>query len=313
MKFYKVFVRRSFLLLALFFCSFFSNSSQAQGDNFWINAGFSLEIGTPIRRVGGFLRSYYIYQQFQFNAEARLYYQISTFGPSKKGWEWQTGVGTVFFWGKAEENWRNPFFSLVSQQAKHPYSVGYAYQYYLDEQETSQATGTIAFQVSDFQVAIENDLLGRFGEDKYRTATFLVQYQDTLQQIGVKSILWTGSTFGAEHGKNPNYPARSGYWDMENAKFGNFSHGILGTYYHYFWENQVIGGSIGLDDERVRHALQNRFIHDLFFIPKKWNNIENRHVPMVDTEGKSYIFLEDQKIRKTKPYFQFSVNPTLFY
>ena len=46
---------------------------------------------------------------------------------------------------------------------------------------------------------------------------------------------------------------------------------------------------------RVRHAIQNRLIHDVIFLPKKWRFKTNAHVPMLDEKGEQIGVMETRK------------------
>ncbi len=47
--------------------------------------------------------------------------------------------------------------------------------------------------------------------------------------------------------------------------------------------------------------------------PKKWNKADNPHYPMLKSDGNPYLFLEGDKLRKTKFYFQTGLNQPIFY
>jgi hypothetical protein len=71
--------------------------------------------------------------------------------------------------------------------------------------------------------------------------------------------------------------------------------------------------NLGIDAEQVRHALQNRFIHDMPFIPKGLNPPRQPHIPMVAADGKPYLFREGQEIRKARLWGNINVNAPVFY
>jgi len=70
---------------------------------------------------------------------------------------------------------------------------------------------------------------------------------------------------------------------------------------------------MGVDSEHIRYAIQDIFIHDMYFIPKKWNKAKNPHYPMLDTTGQPYLFKPGQKVKPTSFYFEFSGNTGIFY
>jgi len=60
-------------------------------------------------------------------------------------------------------------------------------------------------------------------------------------------------------------------------------------------------------------VLQNKFIHDMRFIPKKWNRSKNCHIPMIDDKGAQYLYKEGQEVRKPKMYLNLFSNANVFY
>jgi hypothetical protein len=68
-----------------------------------------------------------------------------------------------------------------------------------------------------------------------------------------------------------------------------------------------------VDSEKVRHIVQNRFIHDMDYLPEQWVATENPHVPMRDADGGQYLFKEGQTLKPAEPFLEFSMNPSLFY
>ena len=77
--------------------------------------------------------------------------------------------------------------------------------------------------------------------------------------------------------------------------------------YTYYWDRIKTSQPTGT------FAVQNRFIHDMEFMPDKWVATENPHVPMRDAKGGQYLFLEGQSIKPAKPFVEVSMNPSLFY
>ena len=75
-----------------------------------------------------------------------------------------------------------------------------------------------------------------------------------------------------------------------------------GDYYQTYQAN------IGVDSERIRHAIQNRFTHDLLI-----GHGINAHVPMLNDEGGQYLFKEGQKIKPIEFYLNGFMNSGLFY
>jgi hypothetical protein len=60
-------------------------------------------------------------------------------------------------------------------------------------------------------------------------------------------------------------------------------------------------GRIGIDSERIRHAFQNRLMHDLIFLPKRFPR-KTPHYPMLDQDGCPTF--DKTAVRKSKLYLQ---------
>jgi hypothetical protein len=54
-------------------------------------------------------------------------------------------------------------------------------------------------------------------------------------------------------------------------------------------------------------------MHDMYLWPAKWNTAKNPHVPMLDSEGKPYLYKEGQEVRKVKFYFNLGLNECGYY
>ena len=72
-------------------------------------------------------------------------------------------------------------------------------------------------------------------------------------------------------------------------------------------------GNMGIDAEQVRNFFQNKLVHELFFSPKKGRWRGGADLPMIDSEGKMYLYKKDQKIRPGRFYYNLFANPGLFY
>ena len=102
--------------------------------------------------------------------------------------------------------------------------------------------------------------------------------------------------------------------DTVGGVYANTSHGLLSTQIKCnIGYSQNVQLNMGVDAEQVRNAVQNKLIHDMRFIPKKWNKAKNCHIPMLDTNNNPYLYAEDQKIRKAKLYLNAFTNANIFY
>lgn len=273
------------------------------------NAGVCLGFGTHFQRLGLNLNFYYLNDHVQVNTELRAYYNFRSLGPRGRYSELVVSEGLVYAYGN-KRNFFNPFLSSVSNQTTYEHSVGYSYNVYLNKRNTSQFTGLLALQFRDIRFVTENDLLARPMHDRFRTAALLLQYQyQDLYQAGLNCTLWTGKMgFKTVNDRFPN----NCYMDTVPGVYPNSSHGLLSLQFNYHpGYSQNLQASAGVDAEQVRNTVQNKFIHDLPFLPKKWN--KNCHIPMIDSEGKQYLYLENQKIRKPKLFLNLYSNAGLFY
>lgn len=315
------FSARTFLF-CLFFCWQGLLAQIPLSTHTGLNFGVSFAVGTHVNRMGLFVETYTVVDnELQLSSSLRFYQSMSGYGPKLSRNEIQLTLGALIGFGPAEAN-LSPFLSPVSNQTGRAHSFAYAYNFYLDDIGTSQRTATIAIEVGQFSFIAENDAFADPILDRFRTGTFMLAYEDGDTRIALNSMLWTGdpASKGRRNIIDDNYPARYGCVDLSNADYGRFSHGILALQVQrrfYTWPDQQLGQivrfGIGLDAEQIRHAMQNRFIHDAIILPKSWRRFQNRHVPMLDTEGNPYLFHPGQKIRKPRFFAKGEWNPGLFY
>lgn len=282
--------------------------------------GLSATFGTKVNRIGFLAGGFIIIENVQFNTSFNRLFCFNSYGPNLRRIENQFNIGITGSFGPAMSTVINSepvFYSPVSNFTGNKHSISYVYKIYTDNISTSQSTGIIGFQSGGIHFYTENDLLIFKGSDKYRTGAISLFYQRQNFQVGITSLLWTGNNEEDKKIKIPpgqnNYDSKYGYYDLSETKHGRFSHGILAVFGAYSLGNaQTISATAGIDSEQVRHTIQNKFIHDMPFIPKKWNNTINPHFPMLDSIGKPFIN-KDQKIKKPEFFGTISLNPTLFY
>jgi hypothetical protein len=318
-------LHRTLLLLLLVCCLSLAKGQALIGERAGLRMGVTLNWGTHHRHLGIFFNAFWLPGEgpFQLNAALRAGFASRGYGPMHKARnELRLSVGALLGFGEQEVGEEpSPFLSPVSNQTGHPHGVAYAYNFYVDDIGTSQRTATIGLDMGPFFLVTENDAFADPILDRFRTGTLQLGWEDGPWRLAVNSLLWTGdpASRGRRNLKSKNYPARYGIVDLSDATYGRFSHGILsGQVQYHAAVNSLLGGQVlrlevGKDDEKVRHALQNRLIHDAFFLPKKWNKVQNRHVPMLDNNGFPYLFREDQMLRKSRWYGQLALNPALFW
>lgn len=278
-----------------------------------MNIGFVSALGNKFQRIGITLQGYYCYGHVQGNAEVRLYRNFRNLGPRKRYNELVTSGGVVVGYGGIN-TLHNPFLSSISNQTGYRSSVGYSYNLYFNRIKTTQQTGIISLQFRDVSIISENDLLARPELDRFRTGGILVQYQYRDQlQLGVNCTMWTGQM--GDHRiliSNDFFPY--GYMDTTGGRYTQYSHGLLSAQAKAsLGYGQIAQASLGVDAEQVRNFVQNRLIHDMAFLPRKWHNPRNCHLPMVDTAGNPYLHLPGQKIKRATPYWNVFTSPSIFY
>ena len=202
------------------------------------------------------------------------------------------------------------------------FSVAYSYNFYLDQVETSQPTGTIYLQFNRLEILSENDILGKPSVDKFRTGSFRLAYNFPEFTLAINALTWTGNPKGVPRSNDPDYRGRWGYKDLSEAKYGKYSHGIVAlsverTCFSFLPQNKFTFSNnslqIGIDSEYIRHFMQNILIHDFYFVPKKWNKARNPHYPMLMENGEPYLFKNGQKVKPMKFYFNFGSNSSISY
>jgi len=311
-----IFNKGKFLIGLLFIIH--SNKAQDllfSNKNFGFNIGGNFAFGTHFQRIGINFNFFYVNDFVQANSEVRTYFNLKNLGPKKIYREIVLSQGIVFGYGY-RQNVFNPFINSISNQTGYPYSFAYAYNGYFNPRrkiKTTQQTGIIGFQFNSVSVIIENDILARPMLDRFRTGAFLIQYQyKDIFQAAVNCTMWTGA-MGRSIRTDTCFPS-VGYMDTTNGTHSNYSHGLLSAQFKYHMGlSQTAQTNIGVDAEQVRNFVQNKCIHDVFFIPKKWFKRYNCHIPMLDEKCEQYLYKSGQKIKKPELYWNVFSNPNLFY
>lgn len=309
---------KAFLFAFLFS---YTNSVCAQNLNIPFKLGLICEYGTHIQRIGIQTSTYATLSQHELAFEYQIYYNFKNLGPKNPYWESTFKTGYKFGFGPEDLSYiAGPFFNPTFDHLSEKYSVAYTLSFYLNKNGTQQSTGTIGFHVDDWNINIENDLWGNTtGKDRFRTGGFSVSFVNENLLFSFTNLLWTGDTKCKELIKNTaesRYPSRYGYKDLSKCLYGNYSHGILALGFAFAPENsfrQHVGASIGVDAEKIRNLIQNKIIHDMYFLPEALVRSKNLHVPMLDENGKPYLFQESQQLKPPSLFFQASANGSLSY
>jgi len=276
-------------------------------------AGLSGAIGTHKIRIGIKVGLQYRYKFLQSNSSVTWYYTWRQLGTGLRTPEIQVSQGLTMGWGPVTNFSAVPVHYPLANYTGYYYAAGYAYQWYLDKISTSQPTGILGFSVGRLQVLSENDLLGQPSMDRFRTAALQVRWQvDPFWVTGFNCVLWTGQYGWRQPIVHPSVRAGC-YQDTLNGKHTQYSVGWLSAFAGYAApQGNYIQVEAGMDAEKIRNVVQNKFMHDMVFLPRSWHN-PNCHIPMVDREGHPYLWLPGQQLRRTRPVLQLQLNPLLFY
>lgn len=299
---------------ALFIFYFFPINTLAQfytSKNLGVNISVIASFGTHFQRFGIVFQGYGIYEKLQLNASLRLYHNYKNLGPKITYNEFNSSMGVLYAYGD-EKDELNMFISPVSNQTNYTNAIAYSYNVWLNKNKTSQFTGTLALHFNRLSIISENDALAKKYLDRFRTGAILIQYQHQQYVYAISTIMWTGK-LGSGVRDDSGFKG-VGYLNLENHIYGNLSHGLLSAQISYVDEfSQVYQINVGVDADQVRNVMQNKLIHDMPFIPKKWNKAGNLHFPMIDAEGNQYLYKSKQKIRPIKWLINSGLNPSIFY
>ncbi len=303
---------RNFVLL--FLLSILDSLSFAQEFNFKI--GISVDFGNEVKRIGLQFDFNSNYEFIQGNTFVGCYYNFSSWGVQLKTPEIKLGLGAHFGIGK-KDNTANPYISLSDINLPHSYSIGYAYQYYFDWQGTSQSTGLFAFSFENLSVLTENDLFGagKGWRDRFRTGGFKLSYRIKNYKFGINIQLYTGDYSSCTKvTDDAGYPARFGYRSQDRSTYGDKSLGILSLQFDYasqFYQTGRI--DLGINSEKIRHTIQNKWLHDMPFYTDNMVKRQLMHIPMLKDDGGIYTFKDSELPKKGKLYYNLSINPSTFY
>ncbi len=294
---------------------FLTHSINAQESLFKLGA--RIDIGNPTQGFGFELDYFYFFSdKTQLSLSYEFLFKTKKIGVSKRGLEHQChlnifrSIGTR--WSRQSNFYLNDLDLLQNSQ-----SIGIQYSYYLDQTQSSQGTGSIIYRLKGVQIYSENDLFGNLsGMDKFRTGTIGIRYAYLDKLYGIKSVMFTGETrcAGMNRIVDDNYPSRYGYKDISSCKYSNCSHGILAfEFFQSLNYRQHLRFQFGIDAEQIRNILQNRIMHDMYFVPSFINSAKNPHIPMVDKNGDLYLYKEGQVIKPWSWVYNLSLNGSSNY
>lgn len=285
--------------------------AQKWGENDWgVQVGVSADLGTHINQVGLRVQAYYSYEFVQVNIGNHIRFNSTHFGERTNFVTQRVNTGIALMGGKKNTT---PQLILdgLNHQSENNFAVAYNYLWYFDNIGTSQRSGGWGVHIQQVSLYIENDIFAGSGRDRFRTNHASISYHDDLYNISLNTQLWTGETRGTALQNTRDSLYQKGYKDLSKTHYGKTSHGVLslGIDYQIMYGNYV-SAVIGVDSENVRHTLQNRLMHDKYFIPERWRT-PNVNYPMLNSEGYPVHFKKDA--RPAKPFLQFGLNRNFSY
>lgn len=312
---------KSFFLLVLIAGFHFVNTTHgvSQVDPWKVHVQITSNFGFPQNNIGfKIIGEYRFEDDVELALAYSLMYHLRSFGPAINHFE-HSILGTAhYMWGdriNAMEDDLSYVKFLDSRFRKN--SFGYTWQRFFNNIGTTQNVGTIHMRFNKTVSQFSNDVFANTnGKDRYRTGGFAFGFYDNKTLYMSQLLIWTGDSHCKEMKKvrDSDYPARWGYRDNTECKYGGLSHGILSFgITHDVGYGRTVGAQLGSDSERIRHFVQNKVFHDLYFIPRFMNKTKNLHLPMKTADGENYLFEEGQEIRPNKFVWQFSLNPSTMY
>lgn len=297
------------------FCSLLFTSSTAVFAQFKSNplfggqGGIVFNFGSHQQKIGFTANLFYQDFFYQLNTGTQITFNLNGYGGRKNYWETRTFVGGVLLAGKKQQE-RSPIFGGLQHQSPFNLGVSYNYIWYFDQANTSQRSGAFGLHIKQFFIAMENDIFGGQGRDRFRTAILYAHYRTKFLTYFTECYVWTGETKVSTWVKIRKKGMPNGYRDISELPYGKTSHGIWSFGVHAHLPFGQIGTlKIGVDSEGIRNFIQNRVGHDLIFLPKKMKR-HTPHYPMLDEDG-CPIFDKKEK-RKSRFYFSAGLNDYLF-
>lgn len=295
---------RKFILLAIFFPSSLLGQTFSN-KHFGFSLGLTFNVGTHVNNVGLNVNTYYTDYFYQFNLGQSFTFNVTHFGKRTHFWESRSSAGLHLMAGKRNLTYDFQLNGLF-HNTTYNYGLGFNYLLYKDNAGTSQLSGGWAIHLKNTSLLVENDVFGGQAKDRFRTGHFAVSYRYQNMKFITGLYIWTGETENSLWQKIPLKNQPSGFRILEDLPYGRTSHGIAyGGVYYNLGAGQNVHVKLGIDSEHLRHAVQNRFIHDLLFLPKKI--VRNTpHYPRLDETG-CPVF-EKSTVRKNRFYFQQGLN-----
>ncbi|WP_234369126.1 polymorphic toxin type 23 domain-containing protein [Brumimicrobium mesophilum] len=286
------------------------NAQKWNDDQWGIQVALTADLGTHINQIGLKVQGYYKYNFAQLNFGNHLRFNATHFGGRKKYLTQRINTGIVILSG-GENSRPQLIYDGLNHQSEHNYALAYNYLWYIDNAGSSQRSGGFGFHIHQISLYIENDLFAGSGRDMYRTSHASASYHDDLYNFSLNTQLWTGDTRGTRLQNTQDSIYVLGYKDLSATHYGKTSHGILSLGFdHQINYGNHVSALVGIDSERIRHGLQNRFMHDKKFVPMRWRK-PNVNYPMLNSEGFPVHYKEEAA--PAKFFMQFGLNRSFSY
>jgi hypothetical protein len=274
--------------------------------NIGIQLGGIVSLGTHVNAFGFTLNAFYTSHFFQCNLGNQIKYNLTSYGKRKFFWENRTNLGLILVGGR-KKDFIDFQFDGLNHQTLYSNGIGYNYLWYFDQANTSQRSGAWSLHINPISIYFENDVFAGQAKDRFRTGIIEVKYAFSEHtSFFTNFYIWTGETRNSVWVKESSDKCPNGYRILEPLPYGKTSHGIwsIGVH-HQLFPHHVFSGKIGIDSEQIRHLIQNRFTHDLIFMPKQFPR-NTPHYPRLNSDGKTVF--DKREIRKNRFYFQLNLN-----
>ncbi|MGV3630201.1 MAG: polymorphic toxin type 23 domain-containing protein [Bacteroidota bacterium] len=279
---------------------------------FGFQTGLMLNLGTHVNMMGWTFNAYYTKDFYQFNFDICRRMNFTSYGGRKYFFETRFAPGVVLMTGKQDQI---PDFQLdgLLHNTAHRYSLGFNYLFYWDDAGTTQLSGGWSLGLKKVNILFENDVFGGQAKDRFRSGIIEVSYRENQVKYFANLYIWTGETRHSVWNKAPYAGAPNGYRSLETLPYGKTSHGILSVGvrsvllpgYELPRVSKFYTVKAGIDSEQIRHFFQNKFSHDLIFMPKSYKRT-TPHYPRLGPDGKPVFGKKERK--KDRFYFQASLN-----
>lgn len=274
--------------------------------NAGIQVGIVLDVGTHDFGIGVQLKSFIGFDYAQLNVGNTFMWKVYGLGNRTNYFENRFYAGGALMIGK-KKSYVDFELDGLAHQTQRNFAVSYNFLIYSDNAGTSQLSGAFGMYIQNVSIKFENDVFSGQAKDRFRTGIFDISYRTDKFKLNTGFYIWTGETANSFWDKSVRTKKMpSGYRSLEDLPYGKTSHGnVYGGVKFLIPYGNIAHVRIGVDSEHFRHAVQNRLIHDLCFLPDKVKR-NTPHYPRLNEDG-CPVF-EKKLVRKDQLYLQFGLN-----